>query len=44
LQYSKPKALVLVIKTKTRPQTFETETRKMGSLQTKTKSRDFITV
>ena len=43
LQYSKPQTNVLVIETKTRPQTFETETRKMESLETKNKSRDFIT-
>jgi len=43
LQYSKPQANVLVIETKTRPQTFETETGKMGSLEIKTKSRDGIT-
>jgi len=40
LQYSKPQVNVLVTETKTRPQTFETETWKMGSLKTKTKSRD----
>jgi len=40
LPYSKPQVNVLVIETKTRPQTFKTETQKMGSLETKTKSRD----
>jgi len=43
LQYSKSQANVLVIKTKKRPQTFENETRKMGSIETKTKSQDSIT-
>jgi len=31
------------LQTKTRPKTFETETQKMGSLETKTTSRDSIT-
>jgi len=42
LQYSKPQVNVLVIET-TRPQTFETETRKIGGLEIKTKSPDSIT-
>jgi len=41
LQYSKPQENVLVIETKTRPQTFKTKTRKMGSFETK--SQDSIT-
>jgi len=43
LQYSKPQANVLAIEIETRPQTFETETRKMVRLETKTKSRVSIT-
>jgi len=37
------KPIVPVIETKTRPQTFEIETQKMGSLKAKTKSQDSIT-